>query len=122
VWLGDTLGELGLYFRVSRCAFVGRSLAVGGGQNPIEPARLGVPVIVGPKTENFVDAVAILKHEGALVQVEDQAGLTEQVRRLLANPDKAAEMGAAGRAAATRVAELPDLVAARLLSLAGMLA
>ena len=122
IWLGDTLGELGLFYRLSRTAFVGRSLAVGGGQNPIEPARLGVAVAIGPMTENFADAVAILKHEGALVEVADQDALVAHVRDMLSHPEKADAMGAAGQAAAARAADLPDLVAARLLTLAGLTA
>jgi 3-deoxy-D-manno-octulosonic-acid transferase len=122
IWLGDTLGELGLFYRLSRTAFVGRSLSVGGGQNPIEPARLGLPVAMGPKSENFADAVAILKHEGALVEVADQAALIAHVREMFLHPGKAASMGAAGQAAASRAANLPDLVAARLLALARLTA
>ena len=121
IWLGDTLGELGLFYRVSAAAFVGRSLAVGGGQNPIEPARLGVPVAIGPMTENFADAVAVLQDEGALRVVQNQAELAEFVASMLRDPARAAEMGAAGERSARRSADLPDLVAARLLALAGRL-
>ena len=55
VWIADTLGELGLFYRLAGIAFVGRSLIPsGGGQNPLEPARLGCAVAVGPHTGNFM--------------------------------------------------------------------
>ena len=61
IWVADTLGELGLLYRLSRLAFVGRSLLPpGGGQNPLEPARLGCAIAVGPYTGNFTDHVAML--------------------------------------------------------------
>ena len=119
IWLGDTLGELGLFYRVSSVAFVGRSLTVGGGQNPIEPARLGLAVAVGPMTDNFADAVAVLSAEGALRVVANQQELAEFVGTMLRDPQRASEMGQAGERAALRSAELPDLVANRLLALAG---
>ncbi|MDR3523903.1 MAG: 3-deoxy-D-manno-octulosonic acid transferase [Acetobacteraceae bacterium] len=120
IWLGDTLGELGLFYRLAPVAFVGRSLAVGGGQNPIEPARLGVAVAIGPRTENFADAVAVLAQAGALRVVADQTALAEFVGDMLRHPEQAAAMGQDGKAATGRCAELPQLVASRLLSLAGL--
>ena len=51
IWIADTMGELGLWYRLAPIAFVGRSLiAPGGGQNPLEPARLGCAIAVGPYT------------------------------------------------------------------------
>ena len=62
VWVADTLGELGLWYRLAGIAFVGRSLLPpGGGQNPLEPARLGCAIAVGPYTGNFTDHVAMLR-------------------------------------------------------------
>ena len=49
VWIADTLGELGLWYRLGQVAFIGRSLVPpGGGQNPLEPARLGCAIATGP--------------------------------------------------------------------------
>lgn len=53
VYLADTIGELGLLYRLAALAFVGGSFADRGGQNPVEPAQLGVPVIHGPRVRNF---------------------------------------------------------------------
>ena len=71
IWIADTMGELGLWYRLAPIAFVGRSLiAPGGGQNPLEPARLGCAIAVGPHTGNFTDHVALLRDAGGLVEVQ----------------------------------------------------
>ncbi|MBS1052018.1 glycosyltransferase N-terminal domain-containing protein [Gluconobacter kondonii] len=59
VWLADTLGELGLFYRLADRCFLGNSLiGKGGGHNPFEPLRLGVPTATGPKMENWREAMA----------------------------------------------------------------
>lgn len=119
VWIADTLGELGLMYRLAPIAFVGRSLtAPGGGQNPLEPARLGCAVAVGPHVGNFSDTVARLMQAGALTRVADAATLADWVETMLRNPDQRAAMGRAGTAACARHADLPARVAQRLLTLA----
>ncbi len=118
VWLADTLGELGLLYRLARIVFVGRSLAgQAGGQNPLEPARLGCAVAVGPQTGNFTDVVAGLEAAGALARVADETALADWVAALLADPAARAQAGQAGIRAAAGAAELPAQVAAMLLSL-----
>ena len=118
VWIADTLGELGLFYRLSRIVFVGRSLlSPGGGQNPLEPARLGCAVAVGPHTGNFDSAIEILTEAGALAQVQDAASLAAWVDGLLRNPARLASLGAAGAAASGRYADLPSRTAAALLGL-----
>ncbi len=119
-YVADTMGELGLFYRVAGCAFVGKSLAVGGGQNPLEPARLGCPVAVGPMTENFADPVAMLHAAGALEKVADAAALAAFVATMLRDPARRAAMGAAGRAASAGEDELPARVAAMMAALAGL--
>ncbi len=118
IWLGDTMGELGLFYRLAGPVFIGKSLAGEGGQNPLEPARLGRAVAVGPHTGNFRDPVATLRAAGALAEVADSAALTAWVDALLSDPARAEAMGAAGVAAAARTASLPGEVAAALLELA----
>jgi 3-deoxy-D-manno-octulosonic-acid transferase len=119
VWIADTLGELGLWYRLAPIAFVGRSLiAPGGGQNPLEPARLGCAVATGPHTANFPDAVAVLAEAGALALVADATGLAAWVDAMLRAPGKRAAMGEAGAAACARHGELPALLARDLLALA----
>ncbi len=118
-YVADTLGELGLFYRVAACAFVGKSLTVGGGQNPLEPARLGCPVAMGPMAANFADAVAMLRDAGALAQVADAAALAEFVAAMLRDPARRRAMGEAGQAAAAGEDELPGRVAALMAELAG---
>jgi 3-deoxy-D-manno-octulosonic-acid transferase len=117
LWIGDTMAELGLFIRLAGPVFVGKSLAGQGGQNPLEPARLGRPVALGPHTANFADAVAALREAGALAEVADAAALAAWVGTMLRDRDRAAAMGRAGIAAAARTASLPGEVAAALLGL-----
>jgi 3-deoxy-D-manno-octulosonic-acid transferase len=119
VWIADTLGELGLLYRLVGHAFVGRSLAEQGGQNPLEPARLGCAVAVGPNVQNFTDPVAVLEAAGALTRVADTASLAAWVETMLSDPARRAAMAQAGMAASSRYTELPAQVAAVL---AGLLA
>ena len=93
VLLVDTIGELGVWWGTARIAFVGGSLGTRGGQNMIEPAAYGAAVSFGPNTRNFRDIVAaLLEAEGAVV-VADGAALTAFVRRCLAEPAFADELG-----------------------------
>jgi 3-deoxy-D-manno-octulosonic-acid transferase len=118
VLLADTLGELGLWYRLSGIAFVGRSLvAPGGGQNPLEPARLGCAVAVGPHTGNFTASVKALEAAGALTRVADAAGLATWVAAMLDDPTRRMAAGEAGVTAAGRYADLPMRTAEALLDL-----
>jgi len=120
IWLADTMGELGLLFRACRIVFVGKSLLPpGGGQNPLEPARLGCAVAVGPYTGNFGEACATLHAAGALAVVADQAALAAWVGDMLDHPTRGIAMGGAGQAAAAGAAGLPAQLAATLLALVG---
>lgn len=84
--LVDTTGELRDWYALATVVFVGKSLTAVGGQNPVEPALLGKPVVFGPHMENFAAVVPhLLAHEAA-VQVPDAAALAATVRRLLADP------------------------------------
>ena len=72
IWIADTYGELGLWYRIISIVFVGRSLIPkGGGQNMLEPARLGCTLVVGPDTSNFVDHMRLLKEANVVQEVED---------------------------------------------------
>jgi 3-deoxy-D-manno-octulosonic-acid transferase len=118
IWIADTVGELGLWYRLAPIAFVGRSLvAPGGGQNPLEPARLGCAIVVGPYTGNFTDHVALLLGAGGLAQIDDPAGLARFVCAMLDNPAQQHRMGQHAAASVHRYAELPARSAEALLSL-----
>lgn len=119
LWVADTLGELGLLYRLCGIAFVGNSLTGQGGQNPLEPARLGCAVAVGPHTANFNDATAALEAVGALQRVADTPALAAWVGALLNDPPRRAEMAEAGRRVATAHADLPARTAQMLLDLMG---
>lgn len=118
VWVADTLGELGLFYRLVGHAFVGRSLVPLGGQNPIEPARLGCAVAVGPHVFNFPEAVAVLEAAGGLARVADAAALEVWLAGMIADPARAAAMGAAGAAAVRGFERLPARTADLLMALA----
>jgi 3-deoxy-D-manno-octulosonic-acid transferase len=118
-WVADTMGELGLLYRLAGKSFVGRSLAGRGGQNPLEPARLGCAVAIGPHTANFADPVAVLMEAGALCVVPDQEALATWLRAMLANPAWREAAGAAGETACQRYASLPVQTAAMLAAMVG---
>ena len=86
VYLADTIGELGLWYRLSEVVFVGGSLVGKGGQNPIEPAKLGCAVLCGPDTSNFARVSCEMVAAGAMAKVETAAALTELVGTLLQDP------------------------------------
>ena len=118
VWVADTLGELGLLYRLAGIAFIGRSLlAPGGGQNPLEPARLGCAIAVGPHTGNFTDHIAMLRAAGGLAIVLDAGQLGRWVDGLFRDPAQRQSMAAAAAAALERHGDLPHRTAAALLEL-----
>ncbi len=119
IWVADTLGELGLLYRVAGLAFIGGSLVAHGGQNPLEAARLGCAVATGPHTGNFADIVAALREAGALAEVADAQGLTAWLDGMLGDPASRTAMGDAGIAASRQHADLPRQAAATLLALLG---
>ncbi|QXH56157.1 lipid IV(A) 3-deoxy-D-manno-octulosonic acid transferase [Pseudomonas maumuensis] len=98
VLLGDTMGELLFLYALADIAFVGGSLVATGGHNPLEPAALALPVLMGPHVFNFLEISAMLREAGALQQVDDAEGLVAAVRRLVELPQDARRMGEAGRA------------------------
>jgi 3-deoxy-D-manno-octulosonic-acid transferase len=115
VYLVDTLGELGLVYRLSPIVFVGGSLIDHGGQNPLEPARLDRAVLHGPSMFNFADAVAALRAAGASEEVADEAALAVAVERMLADPAEAARRGRAAGGVARAGQDALDAVEAALL-------
>ncbi len=98
VLLGDSMGELMFLYALADITFVGGSLVETGGHNPLEPAALGLPVIMGPHRFNFLEITAQLLEHGALSEVADADALGDQVAMLLSNPARAAEMRDAGLA------------------------
>lgn len=83
IYLADTMGELGLFFRLSELVFIGGSLVAHGGHNPLEAAQLHCAILSGPHTHNFATIVAHLHSAHALRIVRDAAELQVQVALLL---------------------------------------
>ncbi len=81
----DTLGELQLHYAASQIAFVGGSLVKTGGQNMMEPASLGLPVISGIHTYNFREITELLFEQGALISVSNEQELANEVCKLLSD-------------------------------------
>ncbi len=102
------MGELGLFCRLCDVVFVGKSLAVGGGQNPAEPAQLGCALIWGPDMSNFRDMTAELLAAGAAETVANGAALAKTLNDLLGDAQKRRAMGDAGRATVGRHAAALD--------------
>jgi len=99
VFLGDTLGELRKFYALATVVFVGRTLVPMGGSDVMEVAGLAKPIVVGPHTENFTEAVHLLLAEGGLRRISGPASLPTVVSELLRHPERREQMGRAGREA-----------------------
>ncbi len=111
--LGDSVGEMGAYYRAADIAFIGGSLLDTGAQNFIEACAAGIPVLIGPSVYNFALAAELATSAGAALRVEDAAGMVECAAKLLEDPAACRAMGDAGlafcarhRGAAARMAEI----------------
>jgi 3-deoxy-D-manno-octulosonic-acid transferase len=101
VYLADTMGELGLFYRLVGIAFVGGSITPKGGHNPFEAARLGCAILHGPDMSNCAAMAAALATAGATQTVTGAAELAGAVSLLLCDPGlRQARTEAAARAAA----------------------
>jgi len=112
VWLGDTLGEMPLYYACADVALLGGSFAPLGGQNLIEAASRGCPVVMGPHTFNFAQAAELSLAAGAAARVETMAegvrlacGWLVEPERLAERARQAGAFSAEHRGAAQRMAE-----------------
>ena len=101
LYIGDTIGETGLFYRLSGIAFLGKSLAVGGGQSPIEAAKLGCAILHGPDVSNFTDIYERLDAMHGAATVVDAETLARALAYLLADAAKMRDMARA----ATEVVE-----------------
>jgi 3-deoxy-D-manno-octulosonic-acid transferase len=99
VYIADTIGELGLFYRLSPLVFLGGSLVPRGGQNPIEPVRLETAVLHGPHTGNFGAVYEALDRAGGTMPVRDGVELAALAGELLRDPDRLATMARVGQRA-----------------------
>jgi 3-deoxy-D-manno-octulosonic-acid transferase len=95
--LVDTTGELMSFYQAASVVFVGKSLAASGGQNPIEPAALGKPVVFGPNMQNFADVAQTLVSGHGAIQVRDEAELGQTLAGLFADAARREELGGTAR-------------------------
>jgi 3-deoxy-D-manno-octulosonic-acid transferase len=86
IYVADTMGELGLFYRLAPVVFMGGSLVPHGGQNPIEAIKLGAAIIHGPHVFNFTDIYDALDQAGGAVRIEGADAFAKSLGYLLANP------------------------------------
>lgn len=110
VYVADTMGELGLFYRLAQVALVGGSLVPHGGQNLLEPARLGTAILHGPDVANFHEVAERLDAVGAARRVQGAAELADAVAALLGDPGARACMAAAALREAASQADVLDRV------------
>ncbi|MBR9885125.1 MAG: 3-deoxy-D-manno-octulosonic acid transferase [Oceanospirillales bacterium] len=120
IYIGDTLGEMMQMYAAADIAFVGGSFSGTGGHNPLEPAALQKPVVMGPDTFNFAQITQALVERGGLVQVCDEHSLERELRTLIGNEARRDEMARAAsrfvienRGALDRLQQLVDGLLAR---------
>jgi 3-deoxy-D-manno-octulosonic-acid transferase len=101
LYIADTMGELGLFYRLASIVFMGGSLVPHGGQNPIEAVKLGASIVHGPHVFNFSDVYEALDGAGGARLAADPEALVRQLGQLLADP----VARDASVAASTRVVE-----------------
>lgn len=97
IFLGDSMGEMLVYFSISDLAFVGGSLVNTGCHNVLEPAALGLPVFTGPFQFNFQTICEQMEETGALETVADENALADAIVAALGNAELRKRMGAAGQ-------------------------
>jgi 3-deoxy-D-manno-octulosonic-acid transferase len=105
LYIADTLGELGIFYRLSDIAFVGGSITPKGGHNPLEPARLGAAILHGAHTFNFVETYHDMRKAGGAALVRNDRELATAVRRLLSDDKTRQTMIDAARLGAETNAE-----------------
>lgn len=113
VWLGDSMGELFAYYQAADVALIGGSLLPLGGQNLIEAAAVGCPIIIGPHVWNFAEVSRAAVESGAAIQVSNGDELVNAVTGLLDKPQRRDQM----RVAALRFSRSHRGATAKLLAL-----
>lgn len=98
IYIADTMGELGIFYRLSPIVFVGGSLIPHGGQNPLEPARLECAIVLGPYMDNFMEVTKELESKEACLRVQDDEELRETIDSLLKDHTKQEKLANAAKA------------------------
>lgn len=97
IYIADTMGELGLFYRLSEIVFMGGSLVNHGGQNPLEAARLSCAIVSGPHTHNFSDIYSAMEKAGGCLRVTDGHDLGMQVGQLFSDSKSLEKLQNAGQ-------------------------
>lgn len=114
IYIADTLGELGLFYRAAAVALIGGSLIPHGGQNLLEPARLGTAVLHGPHMDNFRAIVDEMTGRGAAHEVADAEELVKALERLMGDEELRREIADTGERIAAAKDGILDTVLAQL--------
>jgi 3-deoxy-D-manno-octulosonic-acid transferase len=114
VYLADTLGEMGLFYRIAEIVFVGGSLTPVGGHNPVEPALLGCAILHGPDMTNCAAVAQALRDAGGALPVTGAAELSTEIDRLLGDAGERQCRAAAAAAVAGRDNGVLDRVLERI--------
>lgn len=112
--LFDTIGDMGLVYRLSPVVFMGGSLVRHGGQNPIEPAKLHTAILHGPHVANFADVYAALRAGGGAIEVAGARDLADRVDALLGSPREIDRLAVAANTAMAALAGALDRTMAAL--------
>lgn len=118
VYVADTMGETGLFYRLTTIVFVGKSLAAGpgggGGQNPIEPAKLGAAILHGPLVDNFAQVYASLDAARGGAIVTDATTLAQALQVMLCETGRLREMARAAQEAVAGLGGATDRIMAAI--------
>ena len=118
VCIGDSLGEMALYYCLADVALLGGSFEPLGGQNLIEPAACGCPVVMGPSTFNFAEAAQLSLAAGASLRVENMEQAVTAALKLVENPERRAAMAEAALAFSSSNRGAAERTAAAVLAIA----
>ncbi|MFZ0694113.1 MAG: 3-deoxy-D-manno-octulosonic acid transferase [Alphaproteobacteria bacterium] len=110
IYIADTMGELGLFYRLCPIAFIGGSLIPHGGHNLIEPAQLGCAILHGPHMQNFREIADDMGYANAAITVGDEETLGLALHRLLADPAAASKLAQAAKSVADAKTAVLDRV------------
>jgi len=110
IYIGDTAGDTGLFYRLAEVAFMGKSLTASGGQNPIEAAKLGCAILHGPNVANFNDVYECLDSRQGAAAVVGTESLARALAYLFADAAKMRDMARAAQEAVDGLGGASDLI------------
>jgi 3-deoxy-D-manno-octulosonic-acid transferase len=97
IYIADTLGELGIFYRLAPIVYIGKSLVSVGGQNPLEAARLDCAIVFGKRMDNFKEITTKLTKKNACIEVSDENSLLRTIKRLIETPEECRQLATAAR-------------------------